>query len=162
MKRLVATALVFALLASSPAALADSAKPVVKADTKEAFDAIAASVRKDMDGDGRYAYVKPDERQKIEAGLVEIGALFDANGAVERMDKATKIKLFNAQEQVNAILTLRDRDRLICERGAATGSRIVSTTCRTYGELEAQRQASSKLMLEHAVTPCNAPSCEGK
>lgn len=135
---------------------------VVKADTREAFEAVAANVRKEMVGAGRYAYVKADERTKVEAGLDEMQALFEANESIARMDKTVRVKLFNAQEVVNSILTLRDRDRLICERGAQTGSRIVSTSCHTYGDLEAAQQASSKFMNERTSAPCNTPVCNGK
>jgi hypothetical protein len=114
-----------------------------------------------MTGDGRYAYVRPDERRNVETALDEMSRLFDENDSVDKMDKATRVELFNAQESINAILTLRDSDRLVCERAAQPGSRIVGTTCRRYGDLEAARQSSEKFMNERAVTPCNAPSCTG-
>ena len=160
MKTPFALALIAALIAAGAARAAD--KDNVKADTKEAFDKVAADVRAQMSPDGRYAYIQPDERDKVDAGLAEMSKQFDATGSVDKMDKATRVKLFNEQETVNAILTLRDRDRLICERGAQPGTRIVGTSCHTYGDLEAARQASEKFMNERAVTPCNAPSCLGK
>lgn len=132
---------------------------VVKADTKEAFDAVAAHVRVEMGEGGQYAYVNADEREKVDASLTEMSRLFEEHGSVGQMDKATQVKLFNAQETVNAILTLRDRDRLVCERAAQPGSRIVGTTCRRYGDLEAARQSSAKFLNERTVAPCNAPSC---
>jgi len=162
MRLALALAMVCALFASGAAEGAEKTKDVVKAETKEAFESAATDVRKDLGADGRYAYIKPDEREKVEASLAEMQTLFDESGSVERMDKATKVKLFNAQEVVNSILTLRDRDRLICERGVQTGSRIVTTSCHTYGELEAAQQASRKFMDEKIVPPCNAPSCLGK
>src|SRR4249919_519749 len=86
----------------------------VKADTKEAFDKVAASVREDMQPGGRYEYVKPAEQQTIEKKLTEMDTLFDqGGGAVASMKEDQKIALFNAQETVNSILTLRDRDRVI-------------------------------------------------
>lgn len=137
-------------------------KVVVKADTKEAFADVAAHVRAEMGEGGEYAYVKPDERAKVEANLDEMSRLFDASGTVDHMDKPTQVKLFNLQESVNAILTERDRDRLVCERAAQPGSRIVGTTCRRYGDLEAARQSSEKFMNEQrAVTPCTAAPCNG-
>jgi len=140
---------------------AEKTREVVKADTRETFIAAAADMRQQMEPDGRYAYVKPDEREKVEANLTEMSRLFDEYGAVAQMDKPTQVKLFNAQESVNAILTLRDRDRLICERGASTGSRIVGTSCRSYGDIEAAKRASSQFMLERNATPCVA-NCTGK
>jgi hypothetical protein len=162
MKALVAIMMSCALFAFDAAYAAGKNKPIVKADTKEAFEPVAANLRKEMEPGGQYGYVKPDERAKVEAGLAEMGKLFDANGSVAQMDKASKVELFNAQEVVNSILTLRDRDRLICERGAPAGSRIVSTSCHTYGELEAMQQASRKFMDEKVAQPCNAGSCAGK
>jgi hypothetical protein len=161
MRNVFAIATICAMFAYGPAGAAPS-KDVIKADTKQTFDPVAASVLDEMGPDGRYAYIKPDEREKVEANLAEMGKLFDQYGSVDAMDKATKVRLFNDQETVNAILTLRDRDRLICERGAPTGSRIVSTSCHTYGELEAAQQASRKFMDERLNTPCNAPSCTGR
>ena len=137
-------------------------KVVVKADTKEAFADVATHVRTEMGEGGQYAYVKPDERAKVESDLDEMSRLFDANGSVDHMDKSTQVKLFNLQESVNAILTERDRDRLVCERAAQPGSRIVGTTCRRYGDLEAARESSEKFMNDQrAVTPCTATPCNG-
>jgi hypothetical protein len=149
------------VLALGPLIAHAADREVVKADTKAAFDKVAAEVRAEMAGGGRYAYVKSDERRKVEAALDEMSGLFDAYDSVDRMDKATRVKLFNAQESINAILTLRDSDRLVCERAAQPGSRIVGTTCRRYGDLQAARQASEKFMNERAVTPCNAAPCNG-
>lgn len=133
----------------------------VQATTKDAFVTVAANVRHEMDGGGRYAYVKSAEREKVEAALARMQALFDKAGSVDAMSGTDRIALFNAQESVNAVLELRDRDRLVCERGAVPGSRIVSTTCRTYGEIEAQREASRKLMQEKVAGPCIAQPCKG-
>jgi hypothetical protein len=152
--------LMFVLALTSLVAYAAD-REVVKADTKAAFEKVAADVRAEMTGDGRYAYVRPDERRNVETALDEMSRLFDENDSVDKMDKATRVELFNAQESINAILTLRDSDRLVCERAAQPGSRIVGTTCRRYGDLEAARQSSEKFMNERAVTPCNAPSCTG-
>ncbi|MEO7431601.1 MAG: hypothetical protein ABIR62_06180 [Dokdonella sp.] len=149
-------------LGVSIAAASTPTGDVVKADTREAFEAVAANLRKQMAAAGRYAFVKADERAKVEQGLDAMQALFAANESIDRMDKTMRVKLFNAQEVVNSILTLRDRDRLICERGAQTGSRIVSTSCHTYGDIEAARQASSKFMNERTAAPCNTPGCNGR
>jgi len=162
MKSLFAFALSFALFAVGAAEAAD--KVVVKADTKEAFDTVAAEVRTEMGADGRYAYVKPDEREKVEASLAEMGRLFDANGSVDKMDKDTKVKLFNAQETVNSILTLRDRDRVICKKEAPVGSHIPVTTCHTYAQEVEARQGSKKLMDDWGRPLCagSNPACAGK
>jgi hypothetical protein len=153
-------AAVFALVLMIAVPARADDKPVVKADTKAAFDTIAADVRTEMGKDGRFGYVHADERAKVEGDLAAMEKLFDANGSVEKMDKPTRVELFNLQESVNAILTLRDRDRLVCERGAQPGTRIVTTNCRRYGDIEAEQQASAKFITDHAITPCNGPQCK--
>lgn len=163
MRVLVALAMSMSLFASALLASAgESGPPIVKANTRAAFESAAADVRKEMESGGRYAFVKPDERDKVEAGLGDMYKLFEKDDSVEHMTGDDKIALFNAQESVNSILTSRDRDRLICERGTLTGSRIVSTSCHTYGELEAARQASQKLMQEKLSAPCTSKACGGQ
>ena len=66
--------------------------------------------------------------------------MFDqSGGAVANMKEEQKIALFNAQETVNSILTLRDRDRVICKKEAPVGSHIPRDVVPTYGqEIEAR------------------------
>jgi hypothetical protein len=118
----------------------------VKADTKEAFQAIAETVRKDMEPGGRYEYVKPGEQQTVEKKLAEMNTLFEQTGTVANMKQDQKIALFNAQETVNSILTLRDRDRVICKKEAPIGSHIPVTSCHTYAQEVEAHEGSKKQM----------------
>jgi len=77
------------------------------------------------------------------------------------MDNGTQIELFNQQELVNSILTRRDRDRVICERGSLTGTHLKVTKCRTYGEIEAIRTASRKNLDDIKPSPCSS-DCAAK
>ena len=62
----VAVAVCLSLCAFDRAAAKENYKEQgVKADTKEAYDAIAVSVRKDMEPGGRYEYLKPDEEKTV-------------------------------------------------------------------------------------------------
>jgi hypothetical protein len=137
----------------------------VKADTKEAFDQLADTVRNGMDTGGKYEYVKPDEKITIEKKLDEMDKIFDAGGgSVATMKEEQKIALFNAQETVNSILTLRDRDRVICKKEAPIGSHIPVTTCHTYAQEVEARQGSKKMMDDWGRPLCagNNPACAGK
>lgn len=154
-------AMAFAIVLSSSAFEQAAAKENykeqgVKADTKEAFDTVAQSVRKDMSPGGRYEYVKPEEQKTIERKLGEMGALFDQTGSVANMKEDQKIALFNAQETVNSILTLRDRDRVICKKEAPLGSHIPVTTCHTYGQ-EVEARAGTQKQLDD----WGRPQCVG-
>lgn len=156
--RLALLSLLIALLAAG--ALADEPAPPLKATTKDAFSAVVAGLHKEMQEGGRYAYITEREREDIEKNLDRMRALFEKSGSVDTMGKDDQVALFNAQESVNATLEKRDRDRLICERAATTGSRIATTQCRTYGEIEADREAGKKLMREKAARGCTKPGCK--
>lgn len=132
------------------------------ADSRDKFEAVAADVRKQMDAGGRYQYVKPDERTKIDTALTEMTAMFAANDSVAAMPEATKIKLFNDQEVVNSILTQRDGDRVICTKVAPVGSHIPVTSCHTYAQEVEARNGTKNQMNEWARGGCSASAASVK
>ena len=166
MKMQTAFALVlFACLGGIAGAKENYHENSVKADTKDAFDQIADTVRNGMGDGGKYEYVKPQEKVTIEKKLDEMDKIFDAGGgSVSTMKEEQKIALFNAQETVNSILTLRDRDRVICKKEAPVGSHIPVTTCHTYAQEVEARQGSKKMMDDWGRPLCagNNPACAGK
>ncbi len=152
-------AVLLAVVVALPLRAGGTAEPL-KATTKDAFAGVVVDLHKQMQEGGRYAYVSERERADIDTSLARMQALFDRTDNVEAMNKDDRIAMFNAQESVNATLAKRDRDRLICERSATTGSRISTTQCRTYGEIEAQRLASQKMMLDKpAKNGCMNTGC---
>ena len=135
----------------------------IKAETKEAFEELATSVHKEMEPNGKYEYVKPDEKKKIEAALDKMDKLFQQKDTIATMTQDEKITLFNAQEIVNSILTLRDRDRVICKNEAPLGSHIPVTTCHTYGQEVEAREGTKKIMADWGRPQCvgASPACAG-
>jgi hypothetical protein len=134
----------------------------VNAETKEAFTDLAQNVRREMDRGGKYEFVPPDERAKIDKSFAEMTALFDQYGTVSAMNQDTKVKLFNDQEVVNSILTKRDRDRVICQNKAPIGSHIPQTSCHTYAQEVEAHQQTRKQMDDWKVMGCaGSPSGRG-
>jgi len=133
----------------------------VKADTHEKFAEVAANVRKEMEEGGRYEYVKPDERKTIDQKLAEMDALFAQSDSVEAMKQDSKIRLYNAQEVVNSILTRRDKDRVICKNQAPVGSHIPVTSCHTYGQEEEARSGTRNQLDEWMRLGCVNAGCGG-
>jgi hypothetical protein len=126
------------------------------ADTADKFQATADSVRKEMEAGGRYQYVKPDERTKVDKALAEMSQLFAANNSVAAMSQDTKVKLFNDQETVNAILQQRDGERVICKNQAPIGSHIPVTSCHTYAQEVEARDGTKKQMSQWSQGACGA------
>lgn len=164
MKILLPVALALSIAAFPAAAKEHYKESGVKADTREAFEPIADSVRKEMEDGGRFEYVRPDERKTIDGKLSEMSAIFEKAGSVDAMTQDQKLALFNAQETVNAILTKRDRDRVICKNQAPVGSHIPVTTCHTYGQEVEAREGTRKIMNDWNRAQCvgDNPACHGQ
>ena len=129
----------------------------VKADTREVFEQLADNVRREMSPGGKYEYIKPDEKPKVDKALADMTRLFEEHDTVAAMTQDQKVALFNAQETVNSILTLRDRDRVICQNKPPLGSHIPQTSCHTYAQEVEARQGARKMMDDWG-----RPLCVGK
>lgn len=145
----MACALAMAVLPQG-AACANTTEPTVKADTKAAFADVMDAVQKQMVPGGRYEFVDNTERSEVNTRLNDMKALFDQYGTVEQMDTSAKARLLTDQEDVNAILTRRDDRRIICKSERPMGSLLPKKVCRTYGEIERDRQQGQKFMQDEA------------
>jgi hypothetical protein len=152
----------FGLLAACVAQAKESKyREVVNADTQAKFEQIISMVQGEMKTGGRYEFVPADERKTVDAKLTQMQGLFTKSGSIEQMQQDEKIQLFNAQEVVNAILTKRDSDRVICENKAPVGSHIRKTTCHTYGQEEQARRDTGKQIRDWDHRGCVGASTAG-
>ncbi|WP_139350378.1 hypothetical protein [Rhodanobacter sp. B04] len=119
---------------------------IVKAENKADFAAVALAVQGQMKPGGRYGFMDAKEQDEVNSGLSYMQSLFDKYNTVDQMDQQTKVDLFNHQEAVNAILTRRDNNRLVCENVAPVGSHITRTTCRTYGEIQQDHRDTQQML----------------
>jgi hypothetical protein len=77
----------------------------------------------------------------------DMSELYNQYGSVDKMNPAAKARLLADQNTVNAVLTKKDGDRLICKNEVPVGSHLPIRTCRTYAQIEQERQqAQSNLM----------------
>jgi hypothetical protein len=159
MKMLIAAAVAASVAFCGAAGAKENYKEkAFNADSRDKFEAVAADVRRQMENGGRYQYVKPDERTKVDTALTEMSTIFAANESVASMPEETKIKLFNDQETVNSILQQRDGERVICKKEAPVGSHIPITSCHTYAQEVEARDGTKKQMNEWGRGTCSATS----
>lgn len=133
-------------------------KPVVKADSKENFEAIVAAIHQQMQPGGRWQYVDANERGTIGGSFADMSKLYDQFGSVDKMDENAKVRLLADQSTVNAILTKKDGDRLICETVMPVGSHLPVKTCKTYAQIQAEQNNAQEYLRERSATP-QAKSC---
>jgi hypothetical protein len=118
-------------------------KPLI-AQTLDGFHQEAASIRDAMKPGGRYEFLKSSDRDKVDARLNTMEAILQKHAGQNDLGTSDKIALANAQEEVNGILKHNDSNRLVCESRAPIGSHLPIKTCRTFGDIEAQRLDAMK------------------
>jgi hypothetical protein len=106
-----------------------------------------------MRAGGVYEHMKSADKDHVEAGLERMHKLLQDHVAQDELSQPEKVALLNMQEEVNAILLHNDSNRLICEIGTATGSRIRVKTCNTYGELMARQERDQRLLGDKQQQP---------
>src|SRR5690348_5184670 len=129
----------------------ENGKPVVKADSKENFEAIVAAIHQQMQPGGRWQYIDACERATVNGRFADMGKLYDQFGSVDKMDQAAKVRLLADQSTVNAILTRRDGDRLICQTVMPVGSHLPVKTCKTYAQIQAEQNGAQEFLRNHAL-----------
>jgi len=116
----------------------------LSAQALEQFNQEDEMIRTALQPGGRYEFLRPDEKSRVEHGLTAIRGLLEQRVAKGTLSEREGVSLVNVEGEVNAILKHCDRNRLICERNPQMGSHIPVTTCRTFGEVERKRAASQK------------------
>ncbi|MBS0382600.1 MAG: hypothetical protein JSR56_09210 [Proteobacteria bacterium] len=141
--------------ATAPAATAtvpqENGKPVVKADTKENFEAIVAAIHQQMQPGGRWQYIDNGERTTIDGSFADMDKLYAQFGSVDKMDQNAKVRLLADQSTVNAILTQKDGDRLVCKSEIPVGSHLPIKTCKTYAQVQAEQRGAQQFLRNQSV-----------
>lgn len=116
----------------------------VNAGTKTDFQAVVAAIHQQMQQGGRFEFTSRSQRQAIDARFADMQPLFDQYGSTGKMSDAQRTQLFNDQEFINGVLTHTDSRRLVCYQDIPVGSHLPIKTCRTYGEINQDRERAQK------------------
>ena len=119
-------------------------KPVIAADTKGNFEAVAAAVRQEMQSGGRFAFVSRAGRETIDTRLTDMASLFDQFGSVDKMDPAAQERLLGDQNSINEVLARYDGNRRVCWQEIPVGTHFPKTVCRTLAEIQNQKLRSDQ------------------
>jgi hypothetical protein len=98
------------------------------------FASLTAALEAEMRTGGRFEYVTPPERERIDAALQRMGSMLHGKRELGELSERERVAVFNAQEEINGILTKRDGERLICANKQMVGSHRKLTVCETYAE----------------------------
>lgn len=129
------TAIILSVVAAS--AVAESTGKRVG--VSEFLDAIA-SVRADLEkGDPRH--LSTHEWELWDKAAEKMHQILQGKETVEELNQDERVALHNAQEQLNAILTGDEDERVVCRRERRLGTNIRRGICVTVAELREQREA---------------------
>ena len=161
MRLLLAILLAAQGLAMMPAMAADEG---VDAETKQpTVPEILAEQRQinaDLKaGDEKYLYLDPIRRRQVYGAQKKVFALLDGRDSLDGLGADQRIELFNALEQINANLTRREGDEMVCERATIAGTRRSQMVCMTKTERERRAKSAVDALMNRQA--CTEPGCLG-
>jgi len=111
------------------------------------FEAQSVVIRRDLAQGKLYSELDARQRNEVLAALDRIHTALEAKGNIASMSEDAKLRVFNDQELVNAMLTKgREDSRLLCSRETPVGSHRPVTSCETVAERRRNRDRSQDTM----------------
>jgi hypothetical protein len=104
------------------------------------------AIREQTEGTGKYSRFKPEAMVRLTKAQEKVFRLLDGNQSVDHLDMNQKVELFNALEEVKAVLNDNDQDRLICRRESKVGTTIKETRCATVAQRKELEESSKAFM----------------
>lgn len=110
---------------------------------------------------GSYSRFDRDARKRIEQAQRRVFALLDGVTDVEQLNAQDRADLFNALEEVKAVITNNDEDRQECWRERKLGSMRQITRCATVAERREAREGGRAWLGDPSLCSPSAsgPSC---
>jgi hypothetical protein len=105
-------------------------------------------IREDMASKRKFKHVTDYDKRRLYAAQDQIFSLLDGRSSTDELNSDQLVAVYNAQEEVNAVLTDAELDRPICERETVVGSRMTKTVCLTVRERRDLQQAARQTMLK--------------
>ncbi len=118
----------------------------LSAASADEFRQQAQTLRTSMQPGGQHANVTPANQERIGKQLDVLQKLYDDRAEGKKFRKADEVKLVNASEEINAILSGREDDRLVCEQVRTLGSNRTTKVCMTVAERRARQEEAKKDM----------------
>lgn len=114
-------------------------------------------IRYEIEPGGRWENVPKQDRPVLEAKLKEMEDVLQGRSSVGELNNDERLRLINAQEHANAILTEHDGQRLICKRETPTGSHRPQNICMTVAQRKQASEDSRRYLERNAPRRIAAP-----
>ena len=120
--------------ASNSAPAASSAPAIV--DAKAFIAEIDNSIR--LARSGEYGRMTPGRLARMSSARNKIVALLKDHASATDLEDEDRVEVYNQQEIILSAMRSADKDRIVCKRVAAIGTRLAQTECMTVGQREAR------------------------
>lgn len=144
------------LLGSASLAFAEAPKAVdsnaVRSQAQTLIDEADLSVS--MARDGQYGRIKKDLMQQLEAANARIAELLGSVDSSSELGAGEQQQLARAQAEISRILRPEEGDRRVCQRIAATGTRLGAMECMTVAERRQRARATRDMVVDMQRGSC--------
>ncbi len=142
--------LVLGLLLSCSLAHAAAASEVftLTATSADDFRKQSQELRSEMAPGGKYATLSAADQARVGKQLDRLQAIYDKRAAGGSTSNKDQVVLVNATEEINAVLSGDEDDKLICEQVRKLGSNRTEKVCLTVAQRNAAREAAKADMRE--------------
>lgn len=121
-------------------------KDYVNAGTKDDLEATMAALNKQMQPGGIFQYTSSSDRSVVDSHLKDMLELLTKNGPFQQMSPTAQDRMMQDQNTINELLARNDSNRIVCTTETPTGTHFPQKVCRTYGEIQLQREAARNMM----------------
>lgn len=89
---------------------------------------------------GKYSRFSPEATAQLKRAQDLVFRLLGDANSIDHLDANQRVALFNAIEEVGAIINDNEADRLICVRSMKIGTKLRETRCATVAERRSARE----------------------
>jgi hypothetical protein len=101
------------------------------------------------------------EKEKLASAQGEIRQALDGKATMADLDDAAKLKVFNAHEQVIALVNKAENERLVCVQKKRLGSHRHQLECRTVAQVKEDRDAARDSRMRTGTCDPGRGACGG-
>jgi hypothetical protein len=121
------------------------------------FPAQVAAIEAGMRDGGPFAGLKEGQKARVRRLLADMARILDGVDSVERLSQHDAARLFNAQEEANAILTGRPmNERMVCKRERKLGTNLSHMNCQVIAERDQRRAIDGQAVRNLRQPPASA------
>ena len=156
MFRVVLTALLAVLV--SGVAFAATDKAVIEKSIPD-FLQRQQYLRNDLEKTSKFSHIDNQSKQKIYAAQDVLFTVLKDKQSIDQLSDDEKVKVYNAQTEIAAVMSNAEVDRPICQNRPKMGSHLQQIECVSQRQRESERQQWNTKLLDRGA--CSGGMCSG-